>query len=87
MPYSTQTDLYPVNDALAEQLEKARIWVVSFGDYVDFKEYVYISVDPLFLVKDGKAVPNKQAKDINGSAIDFGAMPELKLPAFDAPEF
>ena len=48
---------------------------------------MFITKDPLFILKDKKAVPNSKAKDMNGDPIDFSAMPAVETPAFEAPRF
>ena len=87
LSFNTITD---IPDALEDALKKAqgaRIWVLTFGDFFDYEEYVYIAKDPLFIIKDKKAVPNSKAKDLNGDPIDFSAMPAVETPAFEAPRF
>ncbi|MBR0086802.1 MAG: hypothetical protein IJL98_03570 [Lachnospiraceae bacterium] len=87
MSYATMTDLPPVEEADTKKAKGARIWVLSFGDFFDYEEYVFIAKDPLFILKDKKAVPNSKAKDLNGEPIDFSAMPEVETPVFEAPRF
>ena len=84
---STQTDLpaVEVTDP-GEATENTRVWEIAFGDYFDSKIYVFASDDPLFFLEDRKAVTNTEAKDINGNAISFKSMPNVKSPAFDLPE-
>ena len=80
-------ELPPVEEADTKKAKDARIWVLSFGDFFDYQEYVFITKDPLFILKDKKAVPNSKAKDMNGDPIDFSAMPAVETPAFEAPRF
>ena len=80
---ATVTDLAPAKDSLAG----ARVWVLTFGDYADFEEYMFVTEDPLFVVQDRKVVPNTSAKDIHGTAVDFASMPAAETPAFDVPVF
>ncbi len=87
MSYATMTDLPPMEEADAKKVKDARIWVLTFGDFFDYEEYVFITKDPLFILKDKKAVPNSKAKDLNGDPIDFSAMPAVETPAFEAPRF
>ena len=87
MSYATMTDLPPLEEEDAKKAKDARIWVLSFGDFFDYQEYVFITKDPLFILKDKKAVPNSKAKDMNGDPIDFSAMPAVETPAFEAPRF
>lgn len=81
---ATMTDLPAANDG---SLENTRIWVLTFGNYSEFEEYVVVSEDPLFLLQDKKIVPNTSAKDINGNPVDFASMPSAETPEFDAPVF
>ncbi len=81
---ATMTDLAPAGSDI---MDNARIWVLSFGDYSDYEEYVIVAEDPLFLLQDKKIVPNPAAKDINGNAIDFASMPSAETPEFDVPAF
>jgi len=80
---ATMTDLPPADGSL----DNARVWVLTFGDYSEFEEYVFVAEDPLFLLQDKKIVPNTGAKDINGNAIDFASMPSAETPEFDTPVF
>ena len=80
---ATVTDLAPAKDAM----EGARVWVLTFGDYSDFEEYMFVTEDPLFIVQGRKVVPNPSAKDIHGSPIDFASMPDAVTPDFDIPVF
>ena len=84
LPMATMTDLPPVSEG---SLDNARIWVLTFGDYSDFEEYVVVAEDPIFVLKDKKIVPNTDAKDINGNPIDFASMPSAETPEFDTPVF
>ena len=84
LPMATMTDLPPVSDGLAGS---ARVWVLTFGNYSDFEEYIVVAEDPVFVLKDKKIVPNTDAKDINGNPIDFASMPSAETPEFDAPVF
>ncbi|MBR5962068.1 MAG: hypothetical protein IKZ98_13880 [Clostridia bacterium] len=81
---ATMTDLPPVGDGASGN---ARVWVLTFGDYSEFEEYVFVAEDPLFLLQDRKVVPNTDAKDINGSPVDFASMPSAETPEFDVPVF
>ena len=81
---ATMTDLYPESSSLRDT---ARIWVLSFGDYSDYEEYVIVTEEPLFLLQDKKVVPNTSMKDINGNPVDFASMPSAESPEFDVPVF
>ena len=85
---STATDL-PEPEAEAvpegEATEDTRIWLISYGDYFESTIYAFASDDPLFILEDGKAVPNPDAKDINGTPVAWAEMNTSVTPAFEAP--
>ena len=81
---ATMTDLPPAGGPLPES---ARMWILSFGDYSDYEEYVVVTAEPLFLLQEKKIAPNTSVKDINGSPVDFASMPSAETPEFDVPVF
>ncbi len=81
---ATMTDLFPDSSRIRDN---ARIWILSFGDYSDYEEYVIVTEEPLFLLQDKKIVPNTSVKDINGNPVDFASMPSAETPEFDVPVF
>ena len=81
---ATMTDLPPAGGPLPEN---ARMWILSFGDYSDYEEYVVVTAEPLFLLQEKKIAPNTSVKDINGSPVDFASMPSAETPEFDVPVF
>ncbi len=81
---ATMTDLPPAGGPLPES---ARMWILSFGDYSDYEEYVVVTAEPLFLLQEKKIAPNTSVKDINGNPVDFASMPSAETPEFDVPGF
>ena len=88
---STATDLPVSEDVPAEEIpegeptENTRLWLVAFGDYFESTVYGFASDDPLFILEDGKAVPNPAAKDINGTPVEYNEMNKAQTPAFEVP--
>lgn len=86
---ATATDLKEEPEAEpvpeGEPTENTRVWLISYGDYFESTIYAFASDDPLFIIQDGKAVPNPDAKDINGTPISYKEMDTTGTPAFDAP--
>ena len=68
-----------------ETTENTRVWLISYGDYFEPTIYIFASDDPLFVIQDGKAVPNPDAKDINGTPVSYKEMGATATPVFDAP--
>ena len=86
---ATATDLKKEPEAEpvpeSEPTENTRVWLISYGDYFESTIYAFASDDPLFIIQDGKAVPNPDAKDINGTPVSYKEMDTTGTPAFDAP--
>ena len=82
---ATATDLKKEPVPEGETTENTRIWLISYGDYFEYSIYVFASDDPLFIIQDGKAVPNPDAKDINGTPISYKEMKTTATPVFEAP--
>lgn len=84
---STATDLAPstMTDLAAAIPENARVWALSFGDYLDAQVYAFVTESPVFVLQDGKASLNPDALDINGTPIAVSKKLATQTPAFEIP--
>ncbi len=81
---------YPIEQANAGSAKvdtkdlKGSLWAVGSGEG-EYRVYIpYFTTDALFLLQDGKAVLNTEAKDSNGNAPAFGKL-KMDLPTFELP--
>ena len=85
----TRTDLaasetpVPAGDGTAT--ERSRIWLAAYGDYFESTIYTFVSDDPLFILQDGRAVPNPDALDVYGLPAAWAELETSATPAFGVP--
>lgn len=76
-------DEEPVEEG--ETTENTRVWMISYGDWFESRIYAFASDDPIFIMRDGKAMPNTAAKDINGTPVTWSEAGAAVSPTFEAP--
>ena len=65
--------------------DKTRVWSLSFGTSFEHTVYAFVTEDPLFVIKGGKAVLNPAAKDFNGDRITVNRTLRCETPVFELP--
>jgi hypothetical protein len=84
---STSTNLPEDTDAedLVPIPANARIWALNFGTLMKGDVYAFITTDPVIVMKDGKAVMNPDAVDVNGDPVKLKksklTTPPIEIPA------
>ena len=84
--FATPTDLATATDLIQETdplPEDTRIWSLSYNRYPHVTVYAFASVEPLLIMKNNRAVLNRNAKDIMGVPLKISQKLKSASPVFD----
>lgn len=81
---ATMTDLQAAEEAPEEQYKpipiNSRIWSVNLGTKKKNEVYVFITTEPILVMKDGKVILDQNVTDVNGDKVKLGKSRHVVTP-------